>query len=79
MKSLITEDHVEEATLQILQEDLGYEYIYGPNISPDGKTPQRKSYQEVVLVEKLKDVLQRINPNIPKEAREEAVKKVRHH
>jgi len=76
MKKIITEDHVEEATLQILKDDLSYDYIYGPDISPDGKTPQRKSYQEVVLIEKLKDALQRINPNIPKEAREEAVKKL---
>ena len=76
MKKTITEDHVEEATLQILKDDLGYNYIYGPDISHDGKTPQRKSYQEVVLVEKLKDALQKINPDIPKEARDEAVKKV---
>jgi len=76
MKAIITEDDIEEVALQILKEDLGYEYLYGPDISPDGKTPQRKSYQDVVLVEKLKDVIQRINPNIPKEAREEAIKKV---
>ncbi len=76
MKSLITEDHVEEATLQILQEDLSYNYIYGPDISPDGKTPQRVSYQEVVLVEKLRDAVQKINPDIPKGARDEAIKKV---
>lgn len=76
MKAIITEDDIEEVALQILKEDLGYEYLYGPDISPDGKTPQRKSYRDVVLVEKLKDVIQRINPNIPKEAREEAIKKV---
>ena len=76
MKSIITEENIEEVTLQILKEDLGYDLIYGPDISPDGKTPQRKSYQEIVLVEKLKDAIQRINPNLPKEAREEAVKRV---
>ncbi len=76
MKSIITEDEIEEVTLEILQEDLGYSYVYGVNIAPDGKTPQRKTYQNVVLVEKLKDALQRINQDIPKEAREEAVKKV---
>jgi type I restriction enzyme, R subunit len=76
MKNIITEDHVEEVALEILQKDLGYDYIYGPDIASDGKNPQRKNYQEVVLVDKLADAIQRINPTIPKEAREEAIKKV---
>ncbi|MBR9704057.1 type I restriction endonuclease subunit R [Candidatus Pacearchaeota archaeon] len=76
MKNLITEDHIEEAALQILKDDLNYDYIYGPDIAPDGKTPQRKTYQDVVLIDSLQNAIQRINPNIPKEAREEAIKKV---
>jgi len=75
MKSIITEDHVEQHALDILQ-NLNYQIIYGPDISPDGKTPGRKSYQDAVLTDSLQNALQRINPDIPKEAREEAVKKI---
>ena len=76
MKSAITEDHVEQAALDILQKGLGYDYSFGPNIAPDGKNPLRKNYSQVVLVDKLEDAIQRINPDIPKEAREESIKKI---
>lgn len=76
MKSIITEDHVEQAALEILQDDLGYDYSFGPDITPDGKNPLRKNYSEVLLIDKLGDAIQRINPNIPNEAREDAIKKI---
>lgn len=76
MKSTITESEVEEHALDILKDELGYDYVEGPEISPDGKMSEREDYKQVVLVERLKDAIQRINPDIPEEAREEAVKKV---
>lgn len=36
-----TEDKLEEAAIEILQE-LGYDYVFGPNISCDGERPERK-------------------------------------
>lgn len=71
----INEDMVEQEALEILQE-LGYETLYGPDISPDGSTPMRDLYSDVVIVEKLRDAINRLNPDIPTVAREEAVKKV---
>lgn len=71
----INEDMVEQEVLEILQE-LGYEILYGPDISPDGSTPMRDLYSDVVIVEKLRDAINRLNPDIPTVAREEAVKKV---
>lgn len=71
----INEDMVEQEALEILQE-LGYEILYGPDISPDGSTPMRDLYSDVVIVEKLRDAINRLNPDIPTVAREEAVKKV---
>jgi len=73
MKSLITESHVEEHAIDILKDGLGYDYEYGPEIGPDGKNPERKDYKEVVLVERLKKALKKINPNLPEEALDEAL------
>ena len=75
MKNIITESHVEEHAIDILKDSLGYDYEYGPDISVDGSKKERKDYKEVVLVERLKKVLKRINPKIPEEALDQAVKK----
>jgi type I restriction enzyme R subunit len=75
MKSIITESEVEVAALDILSE-LGYETLYGPDIAPDGGKPQRQNWSDVVLLERLKDAVDRLNPSVPKEAREEAIRKV---
>lgn len=77
MSQIITESEIENAVLDILSE-LGHEILHGPDIAPapDGKTPERQNYSEVVLVERLKDAVDRLNPNVPKEAREEAIRKI---
>ncbi|MDD3754163.1 MAG: type I restriction endonuclease, partial [Methanobacterium sp.] len=71
----INEDMVEQEALEILKE-LGYEILHGPDISPDGLTPMRDLYSDVVIVEILRDAIYRLNPDIPPIAREEAVKKI---
>lgn len=38
-----TEDLLEDAAIEILEE-LGYEHIFGPNISAEGDYPERKDY-----------------------------------
>ncbi|MDD5051017.1 MAG: type I restriction endonuclease subunit R [Syntrophorhabdaceae bacterium] len=77
MTKIITESEVEDAALEILS-GLGYKTLYGPDIAPapDGVKPERSSYSDVVLTERLRSAIERINPKIPEEAREEAVKKV---
>ncbi|MCD6459501.1 type I restriction endonuclease subunit R [bacterium] len=71
----ITESEVEQVTLDILS-GLGYEVIHGPDIAPDSLTAERRSYADVVLADRLRSVIGRINPSIPQDAQEEAVKKV---
>lgn len=71
----ITESHIEEAALEILQE-LGYKILHGPDISPDGENPERNSYENVVLVERLKEAIDKFNPTIPAEAKERAIKQI---
>ena len=70
-----TESEVEEVALEILS-DLGYSTCHGPDITPDGTSPERNAYSDVILVERLRDAIDRFNPDIPAEAREEALKKV---
>ncbi|HUW49070.1 MAG TPA: type I restriction endonuclease subunit R, partial [Patescibacteria group bacterium] len=71
----MTESEVEEACLEILRDDLGYDIAYGPDISEGGPSEERK-YTEVVLVNRLRSALRRINKSIPDGAIDEAVKKV---
>lgn len=77
MTKVITESDVEENVLAIL-ESLGYEIIRGDNEDylPEGRWALRADYKDVVLVERLREVLKKINPSIPEEAREQAIKQV---
>ncbi|MBN7798745.1 type I restriction endonuclease subunit R [Parahaliea mediterranea] len=69
----LNEDAIEQLAIERLVE-LGYDYRHGPDIAHDGENPERTSYADVVLVERLRAAVARINPDIPAEAREQAVK-----
>ncbi len=71
----ITENDVELFAIELL-ENLGYSYVYAPNIAPDGINPQRSSYEEVLLLDSLNVAINRINPKIPATARNEAIKEI---
>ena len=76
MRKLITESHVEEAVIDILK-NLGYEYVYGLDIAPAPEgNGERKNYQDVILDERLKKSLKKINPSFSDEAIERAAKQV---
>jgi len=77
LRPLLTfhESVVEEAALGYFRE-LGYETKFGPDIAPDGKTPERKNWDDVVLVDRLKAAIDRINPHLSPQAREDALRKV---
>jgi len=70
-----TESDLENATLEWLEE-LGFGIVFGPNIAPDGESPERESYKDIVLVGRLRSAVLAINSNIPRDAQEEAIKKV---
>ncbi|MDO9545153.1 MAG: type I restriction endonuclease [Pelolinea sp.] len=71
----ITESGVEELAIQRL-EALGYHYLYGPDLAPDGAHPQRARFEDVLLLDQLKAAVARINPAIPLSAREDALKQL---
>ncbi|TLS35297.1 type I restriction endonuclease subunit R [Pseudalkalibacillus caeni] len=70
-----TEDRLEEAAIEILQE-LGYEYLFGPNLSYDGEHPERKDYRTVILEDRIKDALFKHNRHLPQEALDEAFRQI---
>lgn len=71
----ITENTIEEFAIELL-ERLGYQYIYAPNIAHDGERPERNSYEEVLLTERLQNAIRRINPKVPIDSQEEAFKEI---
>jgi type I restriction enzyme R subunit len=71
----MTEDQLEQETLGWLSE-AGYSHLYGPDIAVDGDAPERGDYRQVVLVERLRSAVARLNPAIPAAAREDAIGQV---
>lgn len=72
---LMTEDQLEHETLAWLV-DTGYQHVYGPDIAMDGDLPERSNYTQVVLVERLRGAIARLNPSVPLAAREDALQQV---
>ncbi|MBP1931973.1 type I restriction endonuclease subunit R [Ammoniphilus resinae] len=70
-----TEDLLEEAVIEILQE-MGYDYAFGPEIGHDGERPERLDYREVILEQRLRDALFKLNRELPDEAIEEAYRRI---
>lgn len=68
-----TESDLEQATLEWFEE-LNYNRAYGPEISPEGEYPERLLYQDVILKDRLREALIRINKRLPREAIEEAIR-----
>ena len=78
MRAKTSEGDIEQLTLSQLAE-LGWETVHGTDIAFDGPSPERDpaaKYGDVVLVERLRLALGRINPDVPSPAIEEAIRKV---
>ncbi|HND54706.1 MAG TPA: type I restriction endonuclease subunit R, partial [Pirellulaceae bacterium] len=75
MTTSVNESHVEAAAIEWFQ-DLGYAFVHGPEIAPGEPAAERDSFADVVLVGRLRDAVERLNPQVPAEAQEEALRKV---
>lgn len=71
----ITENIIEAFTIELLDK-LGYDYIYAPDIAPDGDNKERDSYQQILLLNRIKKAVHRINPGIPDDAQNEVIKEI---
>ncbi len=65
--NILTEEEIEQMALQTLQEQ-GYDILNGANIA--------RTYNEVVLTGRLQAAIDKINPEIPADIREEAARNV---
>ena len=72
-----TEEELAEKRAIALFRKLGYEYKDGRDeIGPDCEAPERKSYQDVFLEDRIKAAIKKFNPWINERNLQEAVKKV---
>lgn len=71
----MTEDQLEQETLGWLTET-GYLHSHGLDIAPDGVSPERANYSQVLLVCRLREAISRLNPTVPVLAREDALHRV---
>lgn len=73
----LAESDVEEHTLAWLRE-LNYTTLFGPDIAPGEPGAERTGWDEVVLKNRLTAAIATLNPEIPQEARESAIRKILH-
>lgn len=71
----LTESTVEAASLEWFGE-LGYALGHGPQIAPGEEAAERDSFADVVLEGRLREALWRLNPDVPEDARDEALRRV---
>ncbi len=75
MSKPITENIIEQSAIEILQSQ-GWEYANGKEISPEGLFCERENFSQIVLLNRLRTAIAKINPDIPLDAQEAAVQKV---
>ena len=75
MSERFTESVVEDAALGWLK-SLGWSIVHGPDIAPDTLNAERTDYGHVVLEQRLRHSLARLNPDLPAGALEDAFRKL---
>ncbi len=71
----VTESVVEQAALEWL-EALGWCVKHGPEIAPGEQAAERSDYAQVVIEQRVRDALARLNPALPAEALDDAFRKL---
>jgi len=71
---------VSESTVEAVAVDwlasLGWTVLHGPDIAPDTRAAERADYGEVVLTNRLRSALVRLNPSVPDDAIEDALRRL---
>lgn len=68
----LTELKIEEFIIELLIEQ-GYEHIHAPNASDSNDGSFRNSFDDVLLENKLRSAILRINPNIDEKTQDEVL------
>jgi type I restriction enzyme R subunit len=69
------ESVVEQAAIEWLDE-LGWKFVPGPVLAPDGEAPERANYRTVLLEGRLRAALARINNHLPPDVLDEVARRV---
>lgn len=72
---IITESNIETFAIETLQ-SLGWEYCHGLSIAPGAEHAEREAFEQIILTNRLRRCIARLNPDIPENAREQAIQKV---
>jgi type I restriction enzyme R subunit len=72
---MISEATTELAALEWFSA-IGYATEHGANVGPGEAGAERESFGDVVLIERLRDAVARLNPSVPREARDEALRRL---
>ena len=75
MSARFTESEVEDAALDWLA-GCGWNVTHGPDIAPDSPGSERADYGAVVLEGRLRGAMDRLNPNLPAPALDDAYRKL---
>jgi type I restriction enzyme R subunit len=73
--SILSEVEVEAVLLDQLGA-LGYNCLNDKVSGPDGQAPERDAYSDTFLKQRLRGAITRLNPNVPDDAREDALRRV---
>lgn len=73
--SYLTESAIEAFAIKLLERQ-GWRHLHGAVIAPDGDSPERAGYNEVLLHDRLAQAVRRINHRLPTQAVELAIKEV---
>jgi type I restriction enzyme R subunit len=71
----LCESAIEEMAIEELQ-SLGYTYIAGVDLAPDAASSERESYSDVLLMRRLEKNIAKINPNLPSNVLQGAVRRL---
>lgn len=71
---ILFESEIEQFALELLRDENGYSIQFGPDLV-ECTAPER-TYSDVILQHRLRNAIDRLNPNIPEDARKDAYKKV---
>ena len=75
MSQGVTESVVEQAALAWLA-DTGWQLANGPDIAPGEPSAERANYAQVILEQRLRQALKRLNPTLPPDALDDACRKL---
>lgn len=71
----ITESNIETFAIEVLK-SISWQHVHGLSIAPGAESAERESFEQIILTQRLRKAVARLNRDIPADAQEQAVQKV---